>query len=109
MRPMGDETLRTSVIAYICEMTSCDAGSVTDEARLGADLGIDGDDAVDLFEGLSRKFSVDLSSLNLSEHFGPDAGANPWTMLRSALQKNETQKNQITVRQLIEAAQKGRW
>jgi len=105
---MGDNLLRTSVIAYVCEMTSYDAGSVTEEARLGADLGVDGDDAIDLFEGFARKFSVDLSSLNLSDHFGPDAGPSPWTLLRSALQK-DVPRHEITVGRLIEAAQKGRW
>ncbi len=86
---MSDETTRASVIAYICDMSSCNAGAVTEDARLGADLGIDGDDAVDLIEGFSREFSVDVSSLNLSECFGPEAGANPWTVLRSVLRKED--------------------
>ena len=41
------------------------------------DLGIDGDDAVELFEKFAREFSVDLAELNLGweRHFQPEGTA----------------------------------
>jgi acyl carrier protein len=48
--------------------------SITTEQSLQDDLGIDGDDAVELFTDFAERFEVDLSSLHShwAEHFGPE-------------------------------------
>ncbi len=44
--------------------------------RLGEDLGMDGDDAVDFFEDFAETFRVDLADMRWDRHFGPE-GCNP--------------------------------
>ena len=46
-------------------------------SRLGEDLGIDGDDATELFEAFGREFGLDFSDMRWNCHFGPEAGWNP--------------------------------
>ena len=50
--------------------------------RLLQDLGMDGDDAVDFFNGLHERFGTDLTHLqeHWSEHFGPE-GFSCWNAL----------------------------
>jgi len=52
-------------------------------SRLGDDLGMDGDDAVEFFQAYERAFRVDISALRAewSAYFGPEGGASPVVLL----------------------------
>jgi hypothetical protein len=106
---MADDAMREAVIAFVCRTISCQARDLMDETRLRYDLGIDGEDAEDLFECFSREFSVDVSQLNLRDYFGPDAGATPWTVGRKFFGDQEHRRPQITIRDFVTTAQRGRW
>jgi hypothetical protein len=54
---------------------------LTSETRINLDLGIDGEDGVDLMRDYSARFSVDLASLPSGHYFGPEAGASPLALL----------------------------
>lgn len=41
---------------------------------INIDLGVDGDDGVDLIKDFGKEFSIDISSFNHDEYFGPELG-----------------------------------
>ena len=61
-----------SVVALVARWASRDRIDLTD--RLAHDLGIDGDDAWELFEAFGAEFEVNLEPLyrRWDEHFGPE-------------------------------------
>ena len=61
-----------SVVALVAPWAGRDRIALTD--RLAHDLGIDGDDARELFEAFGAEFEVDLEPLyrRWGEHFGPE-------------------------------------
>jgi acyl carrier protein len=52
---------------------------VTVESRLQDDLGLEGDDAVELFKAFEKEFETDCSALwrLWDEHFAPEGGVSP--------------------------------
>jgi Protein of unknown function (DUF1493) len=47
---------------------------LTLDTRINFDLGVDGDDGADLVRDFSARFACDMTLLNSSHHFGPEAG-----------------------------------
>lgn len=71
---MSAENIEAQVIELVAQMSEITPERVTLTARLLDDLGIDGDDAVELFEGVHERFGTDLTHLyeKWSEHFGSE-------------------------------------
>lgn len=67
-----NKDLRSRVGRFVAHYCAVDIERIRDSTTLFADLGIDGDDAVDFFEAFRDEFGVDLSSLELSRQFGPE-------------------------------------
>ena len=65
------------LILFLSEQTLVKASKITESTRIGEDLGVDGDDAVELLLEYSRIFKVDLSEFKYDEYFGPE-GCNPF-------------------------------
>jgi hypothetical protein len=77
---------------------------------LGKDLGIDGDDGVELMENFSKEFQVDLSTFQFDKYFGIESGFNPimWVLsifFCSSILKLES----LTVQDLVDSAKAKRW
>lgn len=74
MAAMSAENVEAQVIELVVKMTDVPPERVTLTTRLLDDLGIDGDDAVELFHGVHERFGTDLTHLyeKWSEHFGPE-------------------------------------
>lgn len=70
----SNEELEAQVRDYIALMADVSADRVQPATRLLQDLGIDGDDAVELFGGLHERFGTDLTPLyeHWDQHFGPE-------------------------------------
>jgi acyl carrier protein len=70
MERHSDEQVRELLSKFSDRPTA----SITAAQSLQDDLGIDGDDAVELFADFAERFEVDLSSLHSHwpEHFGPE-------------------------------------
>ncbi|MEQ1884006.1 MAG: DUF1493 family protein [Bryobacteraceae bacterium] len=68
--------LEERIIAFVSKETGIKPSAIHASSRLLQDLGIDGDDAGELFEKFGTQFGVDLSPLepHWSKHFGPEAG-----------------------------------
>ncbi len=52
------------------------------DSRLQDDLGLDGDDAFELFEKFEKKFETDCSALwsQWDSHFGPEGASPRWLL-----------------------------
>jgi acyl carrier protein len=80
--PMGSRDYQSEIIDILADERDLPAERLQLSDRLRQDLGMDGDDAVDFFNGLHERFGTDLTHLHeqWSEHFGPE-GFSCWTGL----------------------------
>jgi len=107
--------LETRVRAFVGEYVDRERKSITDRTTLYGDLGIYGDEAIDLFEDFRQLFHVDCSELQLSRHF--DAEGIPvwfpicWLTLVFCRGTPEERRGfePICVSDLIAAAKCGKW
>ena len=94
---------------FFCDSCRVSTEQVTPRTRLLHDLGIDGDDAVEILTDFSKRFGVDLSSLPFQRHFGSELGAGIRWLVRKVLGGNAIRLVPITLQDLIDAANQGRW
>ncbi|MGG6265532.1 DUF1493 family protein [Leptolyngbya sp. AN03gr2] len=92
------------VKALIAEYTGVEVTMLSLETSLVEDLGVDGDDATDLLEALSREFQVDLSDLNVSDYFNAEGFD-----LRMLFRSGKTRLKSLTVKHLVNAVKAGKW
>lgn len=117
---MSAETLEDEVISLVAEQTGsrfCDLGPQT---TLFGDIGVDGDDGVELLMAFMERFKVDMASCQVRRHFGPE-GFVPWVFLywaliawRSVTEKGSTPESRarlvpIAIQDLIDSAKTGKW
>jgi len=103
---------------FVAEQCSVPADRLQPSTTLLGDLGVDGDDAVLLFTEFGRRFSVDLSHFDLTQHFGPEGWPlrylffAPLRMLWTARPGDPHKKAGVVpvrLEQLVAAAEQGRW
>lgn len=104
-----EEKLASVVRQFIVNETGVIVGKVKDDTRLREDLGIEGNDAVDLLDRFAEVFSVDISNLDFCRHFGPEAGFSVFWLLVRMATGTQTYLVPICVRDLITAARERRW
>ena len=83
------------------------SSKIKPESRIREDLGICGDDGIDLFTALEEQYGVDLSEYRHDEHFEPER-VNFRTMFTKAWWKYQPQLT-ITVADLVDAVKSGKW
>ena len=107
---MKPETFQT-VREFVSKEIGVPSARIKPETRLLHDLGVDGDDAGDLFEHFSARFHVDISAFQFSRHFGPEAGPNPlyYIWCRLFARHREQDDLPVTIQDLAEAAEAGVW
>jgi hypothetical protein len=68
------ESLSDQIIDFTAQMRGLNRTRISLPSRLGQDLGLDGDDAVEFFKQFGERFSVDLRALwdEWDQHFGPE-------------------------------------
>ena len=83
------------------------------ETSINNDLGMDGDDGLEFMEAFSGRFAVDLGTFPYHNYFGPEAPANPISiivaMIRWITTGKSTNLSPLTLRQLAVAVENGRW
>jgi acyl carrier protein len=97
--------IEKNVIAHIAEYIGADPDKVTPGMDLFRDLGIDGDDAIDLITSFSKEFQVDVSNFDFGKHFGPEW---PPSLLATLFRRIYSKANNITpltIKDLIKAAE----
>jgi len=104
MQHISDELL-----SFLASELRVDRSRLKGTTRLQQDLGVDGEDGEGLLLAFSKSFAVDLSGLDLSRHFGPEAGPNPivwlWWLLTFSWPKLEP----IRIGDLQASVEAGRW
>ena len=80
------------------------------ESKLGYDLGFDGDDAVEVLEKISKTFKLDISNLDFNKYFYHESEISLFKgFISKLLNKTNANKEDITVKQLIEACIQKKW
>lgn len=119
---MNDEIF-ARVKAFVAEHHRIAEKKFNPDTRLVEDLGIDGDDAVELIEAFCEEFEIeDMSDFNFSNYFGPE-GCNPIGDIFGSLycllfdrsktlgteEKLRATPVPVTLRDLAESAEAKRW
>ena len=73
---MNDLTFEQQVKELVAKETEVRIERLTLETDLLKDLGVDGNDALELLEKYWEVFHVDLLQFKFSKHFGPEGGPN---------------------------------
>jgi acyl carrier protein len=104
-------TTEQEVIALVAKKTGRPASSITPEKTF-YQLGIDGDDAVELIAELCKRYEVPTEKINLSRYVGPE-GSGILNHIIYAFSRKNTQSTEeraeLRIRDLIQAAEDRRW
>jgi acyl carrier protein len=112
--------LEEQIISFVAKETGIRLSNVKPETTLFGDIGIDGDDGLELLGAFERYFTVDMSPCRLERHFGPE-GLSPWSpfywtvfIWRTITERDSTSESRarlipIRVQDLIDSARIGRW
>lgn len=97
------------LLTFLASELGVDRSRLNEATRLREDLGVDGEDGEDLLAAFAKSFSIDLTGLDLSRHFGPEAGPSPivwiWWVVTFSWPKLEP----IRVGDLQASVNAGRW
>jgi acyl carrier protein len=109
---MNTELLE-EVKAFVAEFWYEPKGGLSAETSVNDDLGMDGDDGVEFMEAFSVHFGVDLGAFPHDRYFGPEAAANPISIIAGIIRRVTTGKwsdlSPLTLRDLVEAVENRRW
>jgi acyl carrier protein len=107
----------TKIEVDLIELVATESGARKEDVALKStllgDLGLDGDDAWEVFEALQSKFGVDISSFEFERHFRSEpCFKGILYFLRKLKSRDEhvaARKEPVTVAQLVGACEKKAW
>ena len=114
------DTLEEEVVAFIASERREQRERLSPRTTLFGDLGVDGDDAEELFDAFMKRFEVDMSECRAKEHFGPE-GFVPWAPIywmilawRGVTEEGSTPESRarlrpVTIQDLIDSARARKW
>lgn len=109
---MNTELLE-EVKVFVAEFWGEPTDRLSAETSVNDDLGMDGDDGVEFMEAFSVRFGVDLSAFPDDKYFGPEAAANPISIIVAIIRRVTTGRwsdlSPLTLRDLAEAVENRRW
>ncbi len=82
-------TIAEEVIALVAKKTGRPESSITPEKTF-YQLGIDGDDAVELIDELCRRYQVPAEKVDLNKYIGPEGGGLFNHILYAVSRKNKS-------------------
>jgi len=109
---MGEEALVNrveEVIAVVSRKTGIPVSRLSLNNRLLHDLGVDGDDAAELFLELERVFGLDLGSFRGERYFRSEPHLFNIFRRPSAQRMDIEGKVPVTISDLVDAVEHGRW
>ncbi|HEX9198315.1 MAG TPA: DUF1493 family protein [Acidobacteriaceae bacterium] len=105
--------LQQGIFALISDKQGIKLKNISVDKSLNFDLGVDGDDAVELFEAYSAKFHVDLTPLGeeWDRYFGPEGFSSfgMWELMTLFRTKQRGPMLPLPVSRLVASAHEGRW
>ncbi|WP_160154178.1 DUF1493 family protein [Microbulbifer sp. ALW1] len=102
--------MEPEIIKFVSEFTAVKPGKISRDTLVNFDLGIDGDDGVELLQEYAKKFNVDISGISES-YFGPEGIPLLWPFhfIRLLLGYRPSGLVPLPVSQLVKSAEAGRW
>jgi hypothetical protein len=101
--------LEDAVIEFLSCETAMRRRDIRLDSQLASDLGIAGDDGVEIMDKFAKTFSVDLTGLDCVEYFGEEGGFNPLQFFLQCLFSSAPKLKPLSVRDLVEWAKRGTW
>jgi acyl carrier protein len=108
--------LSERVLQMIADQTSCRLSQLRPETDLFQDLGVDGDDALELLIRLRDEFAINMDDVQFKRHFSSEPHLfNPWLSLSLLLPRRwrwppwRQERIPVVVADLIEAARTQNW
>lgn len=95
------------VISFLSQQLSIPMHKLNENYCLSYDLGVVGDDAVELIEEYSKKFNVDISEFTIEEYFLSEEIFTSLGILNGIAEK-EKEMQHLKVQDLIEAVETGK-
>jgi acyl carrier protein len=102
------------VAHFISEQTGSHRAILPSTTLLG-DLGVDGEDGIDLLDAFAKAFDVDMTSCDPQRYFGPE-GCYPWAPLywlivafRKGTHEQRVGLEKISIGDLAKCVEAGRW
>ena len=91
------------VVDFLSDELSVNKEKLSPHSRIFHDLGVDGEDGVDLLNAYSKKFNVDISDFPYSAYFGDEGTISPFGFLARLLKgRTKDNKKPLTVSDLVE-------
>jgi len=106
MPSRSDQEIEAEVFRLIEEVTNVPVAKLTLETRVGHDLGVDGDDAVEILMALKKRYSVDISAFKFDEHFGTE-GWDPFRAIYHLFRRTANKLKPLRIRDIVEAVKRG--
>jgi hypothetical protein len=97
------------LIKFVADETRVPARRILPSSSLQRDLHVDGDDAFDLMKRYAATFHVDMTGFDISQHFGPEASLIPAALLRLRWWRARKAFKSLTIQDLKDATDRGRW
>lgn len=103
-------TIEQEVIALVAKKTGKPENSITPEKTF-YQLGIDGDDAVELISDLCRRYKVPAERIDLNRYIGPEGGGLLAYVFYafSRKEKGSEERRELRISDLIKTAEERRW
>jgi acyl carrier protein len=103
-------TTEQEVIALVARKTGRPEHSITPEKTF-YQLGIDGDDAIELIDELCRRYQVPAEKVDLNKYIGPEGGGLLNHILYAVSHKNRSseERKELRICDLIKTAEDRRW
>lgn len=103
-------TTEQEVIALVAKKTGRQESSITPESTF-YQLGIDGDDAVELIDELCRRYKVPAEKIDLNKYIGPEGSGilNHIFYAFSRKEESSEERKELRISDLIKTATERRW
>ena len=99
--------LTERVMETIADETGCHPSRLRPETDIW-DIGVTGDDALDLLLRLRAEFEINLENIQLNRHFGPE-GLNLFAVLSPGWRRWRRERIPVRIADLVEAARTHTW
>jgi acyl carrier protein len=105
-------TTEEEVVALVAKKTGISVTKITPEKTF-YQLGIDGDDAVELIDELCERYKVPVEGVDLRRYLGPEAGFGVISHIFSALIRKShvepEERKELRISDLVKTAEDHRW